>query len=84
MDILTTDDVMAMMRWRARETVYRQVASGRLKPIPGVRPHRFTRAAVERFLEGEQRRKPRRGRVVLPSAPKVARHRESRYGLVGR
>jgi hypothetical protein len=89
-EILTTADVMAEMKWRDEDAVYRQVRAGRLRPIPGVRPFRFTRRAFLDFLAGASEpsepppRKRRGGSAnLLPAVPRRVRRR-SEEGVIGR
>ncbi len=48
--ILTTADVMRLMKWSDQDAVYRQVKAGRLVPVPNVKPFRFTRESFLAFL----------------------------------
>jgi hypothetical protein len=90
--MLTVEDVMAHMQWRDRDTVYKHVHRGRLQPIPGVRPMRFTIAAFEAFVAGTRQQTmgiapPSSSlcpsTVPYADAPQTT-PRGSRYGRIGK
>jgi hypothetical protein len=52
-EVLFTDEVRKLLRYKSNESVCRLVRAGRLKPLSKSKPYRFSRVAIERFLQGD-------------------------------
>lgn len=52
-EVLFTEEVAKLLRYKSVESVCRLVRCGRLKPLSKSKPYRFSRLAVDRFLRGE-------------------------------
>lgn len=52
-EVVFTDEVRTILRYKSNESVLRLVRAGRLKPLSKSKPYRFSRIEIERFLQGE-------------------------------
>jgi excisionase family DNA binding protein len=73
LETLTVTEVMAALKAKDRDTIYRLRATGRLRAVKIGREWRFPRQEFEAFLRGEPQTAPRPARPRKSGLPVWAR-----------
>lgn len=52
-EVVFTEEVREILRYKSNESVLRLVRAGRLKPLSKSKPYRFSQTELKRFLQGK-------------------------------